>query len=84
MLPVMVPGAFNKLNVMKGLLRTILDDHRDVAILRHAIHTFACLLYLRDGAMIVSFDDPLLDDIICKIEELKMKVSETAGEKSTT
>ena len=68
--------------VMKGLFRTILDDHRDVAMLRHAISTFACLLYLKDGTMTVSFDDPLLDDIIRKIEELKMKASENASEKS--
>lgn len=66
---------------MKGLLRTILDDHRDVAVLRHAVYTFACLLNMGDNTMAVSFDDPLLNDIIRKIEELKMKASETANEK---
>ena len=62
--------------VMKGLFRTILGDHRDVAVLRHAIYTFACLLNTGDNAMAVSFDDPLLNDIIRKIEDLKMKASE--------
>lgn len=62
--------------IMKGLLRTILDDHRDVAVLKHAIRTIACLLNVEDNAMTVSFDDPLLNDIIQKIEILKMKASE--------
>ena len=70
-----VPGALIR-TVMKGLFRTILDDHRDVAVLRHAIYTFACLLNTGDNAMAVSFDDPLLNDIISKIEDLKMKASE--------
>lgn len=61
---------------MKGLIRTILDDHRDVAVLRHAVYTFVCLLHLRDGAMTVSFDDPLLDDIANKIVDLKLRAKE--------
>lgn len=61
---------------MKGLLRTILDDHRDVAVLRYAIYTFACLLNVEDNVMTASFEDPLLNDIIRKIEDLKMKASE--------
>ena len=60
---------------MKGLLRTILDDHRDVAILRHAVYTFACLLNIGDNAITAWFDDPLLNDIIHKIEELKIKAN---------
>lgn len=59
---------------MKGLIRTILDDHRDVAVLRHAVYTFACLLNMGDNAITASFDDPLLNDIACKISDLKNRV----------
>lgn len=68
---------------MKGLLRTILDDHRDVAILRHAVYTFACLLNVGNNAMTASFDDPLLNDIVRKIEELKIKANDVNREKVT-
>lgn len=68
---------------MKGLIRTILDDHRDVAILRHAVYTFACLLNVGNNAMTASFDDPLLNDIVRKIEELKIKANDVNREKVT-
>lgn len=61
---------------MKGLLRTILDDHRDAVLLRHAVKVFACMLNFDNNAMYVSFDDPLLDSIVRKIEDLKIRVSE--------
>jgi hypothetical protein len=80
---VFVPGALIQ-TVMKGLLRTILDNHRDVAILRHAIDTFACLLNVGNNAMTASFDDPLLNDIIRKIEELKLKANDENCKKVTT
>ena len=78
-----VPGALIQ-TVMTGLLRTIFDNHRDVAILRHAIDTFACLLNVGNNAMTASFDDPLLNDIIRKIEELKLKANDENCKKVTT
>lgn len=59
----------------RGLFRMILDDHRDVVVLKHAIHVYACLLNMDDFTYL-SFDDPLLDDIAHKINELKQKVKE--------
>lgn len=73
--PGVCAGSINS-NCYEGLLRTILDNHRDVAILRHAIDTFACLLNVGNNAMTASFDDPLLNDIIRKIEELKLKAND--------
>lgn len=67
---------------MNGLIRTILDDHRDVALLKHAVNVFACLLNMGDRAVYASFDDPLLDDIVNKIEELKLRASKKENQQS--
>lgn len=55
----------------KGLLRTILDDHRDAAMYKEAIKILALMLE-DDNVAVPEFEDPLLAHIVKKITNLKL------------
>lgn len=63
----------NKLIMKKGIIRTILDDHQDVALYKRAITDITLMLSHRNGEFRLQHykEIPEMDYIIRKINELK-------------
>jgi len=58
----------------KGLLRTILDDHRDLAMHKHALVDMLLFLTSTDSNRVIStYEDPIINAIFCEIRNLKLR-----------
>lgn len=67
----------------KGLLRTILDDHCDLAMHKRALTDMLLLLTSADSNRVIpTYDDHMIDAVFCEIRNLKSKFQQLENSKN--